>query len=443
MQSTPFPWYKRRPYLHFDIPLSPQEADSYVRDSRQVISHAFYPLLTYELATPRIRKSQPSATTSFTKDPKLRNIAYPAHKDGYIFSFYKSVLEPLYETWLATNGLDQSVTAFRRTTGENNVTLVKKAFEFIRQNPGCWIVATDVESFYDTIKHDALKKTWAFFLGVDQLPEDHYSVYKAVTRYSVVPRHKVYNLFKIPLYIGSARRNDYRRLCTPKQFRSRLVRRGLIEANPGLQNRQGIPQGVSLSPLLSNMYMASLDLAMHKWVKALGGEYWRYCDDILVVIPTGKRPPILGRLDKELKSLGLMRSNTKTHKLTSAKLKSEKQLQYLGFIFNGTDVLVRSSSIHRYHRKLKRAIRAMGHQRDEESRKSGTLAPLRQQALYNKYSELPTRGTKIKARKRRQTYRGNFTDYLASSAVVMNSRSIERQRRRILKKFRTDIKKHR
>ena len=435
-------WYRRRPYLHFDLPLSPEDADKYVRDAQRVGSHSFYPLLTYDLATPRIRKSQPSATTSFTKAFKHRNIAYPAHKDGYIFSYYKSILEPIYEKWLDSNGLSQSVTAFRGTTHENNVSLAKKAFEFIKNNPGCWIVATDVESFYDTIKHDELKNTWASFLGVDRLPEDHFSVLKAVTQYSVVQRYKAYNLFNIPLFTSSDRRNRPKRLCTPKQFRSKLVSRGLVEANPGLRKRQGIPQGVSLSPLLSNMYMASLDLAIYNWVTTLGGAYWRYCDDILIVVPQGKRPAILRRLDEELKLLGLKRSNTKTHKLTSNKLRSNEQLQYLGFIFNGTEVLVRPSSIHRYHRKLKRAIRAAGHTRDEETIKSGQIAPLRQQALYNKYSELPVRGAKIKARKLRQTYSGNFTHYLASSAVVMNSRAIERQRRKILKKFRTVVRKH-
>lgn len=442
MGSTLPSWYARRPYIHFDLPLSPLDAAKYVRDPKRVESHAFYPLLAYDLVTPRIRKSQAGTTTSFIKDPKHRNIAYPAHKDGYIFSYYKSMLELLYENWLKTNGLSEAVTAFRGSTHENNVTLAKKAFEFIKANPGCRIVATDVESFFDTINHDKLKETWAYFFGAKWLPGDHYAVYKAVTQYSVVPRHKVYNLFKIPLSSRQSQHDGTKRLCTPKQFRAELVPRRLIEANPGLQDGAGIPQGVSLSPLLSNMYMYSLDLAMHTWVRSLGGSYWRYCDDILIVVPRGKRTPILGRLDKELKSLGLKRSKTKTHDLTSSQLESQKQLQYLGFIFNGNEALVRPSSIHRYHRKLKKAIRAAELRRDKDGEKSGQKAPLRQRALYNMYSELPIRGVKINARKRRQKYRGNFTHYMARSAEVMDSRSIEQQRRKILKKFRTDIQKH-
>ena len=230
MDAEPPSWYVRRPYIHFDLPLSPQDAASYVSDPGRVASHAFYPLLTYDIVTPRIRKSQSGTTKSFAKDPKHRSIAYPAHKDGYIFSYYKFMLEPLYEKWLKANGLSTAVTAFRGSTGENNVTLAKKAFEFIKANPGCRIVATDVKSFFDTIDHERLRKTWAYFLSVSWLPDNHHAVYKAVTRYSVVPRHKAYNLFRIPLSSRLDKHGDPKRLCTSKQFREKLVPRGLIES---------------------------------------------------------------------------------------------------------------------------------------------------------------------------------------------------------------------
>ena len=328
-------WYVRRPYIHFDLPLSSKDATRYVTDPANVARHPFYPLLTYEIVTPRIKKSVIDGAKQYVNNPKRRPIAYPSHKDGYIFSYYKTELEPLYEIWLKANGLDQSVTAFR-SIGENNVTLAKKAFEFIRANPGCWIVATDVESFFDNIDHVVLKSIWAGFLGAGELPYDHYSVYKAITRYGVVPRHKVYNLFGIPLSPAAKSGGSPKRLCTPAQFRRKLVPRGLIEPNPGLQRGVGIPQGSSLSLLLSNIYMASLDLKINLWVESLGGKYWRYCDDILIVVPRQKRPAILRNVDRELKTLGLKRSKEKTHRLTGTKLASGEQLQYLGFIFNGT-----------------------------------------------------------------------------------------------------------
>ena len=128
--------------------------------------------------------------------------------------------------------------------------------------------------------------------------------------------------------------------------------------------------------------------------------------------------------------------------MNSNRLASDGPLQYLGLIFDGSKTLIRSSSIHRYHRKLKKAIRAAEVRRDEETHDPSRQAPLRQQALYNMYSELPIRGVKIKARKARQRYRGNFTDYMARSAKLLNSQHIERQRRKVLKKFRSSIRKH-
>ncbi len=434
-------WYVRKPYLHFDLPLGERKAVDYVSDPERVARHPFYPFLTYTLTTPRIRKSATRSSKRFVKEPKERPIAYPAHKDGYIFAYYKAKLEILYEAWLKSKGLDKVVTAFRRT-GENNITLAKKAFDFITANPGCQIFVTDVESFFDNIDHQKLKAIWARFQGSDSLPKDHYAVYKAVTRYSVVERHKIYNLFGIRMFSRRNRSDQPLRLCTPQQFREKVLARNLVKSNPGLPQGIGIPQGSQLSPLLSNMYMADLDLAMHELSNSVGGAYWRYCDDILLVMPEGygSCDPI-GNLDLELKRLSLKRSISKTQTIDHAELFAGRQLQYLGFMFNGVDAVIRPSSIHRYHRKVKKAIQSAAIRRDLESERSGHATPLRKKALYNMYSELPVRGKKIKARKKRQKFRGNFIDYMAKSANVMDSQRIERQRKRTLRRFRASLNK--
>ena len=427
-------WHTTKRYIHFDLPLSPEDATAYVSDPQKVKRHPFYPLLSYELITPRTRKSPLGSGKPFTKEPKLRPIAYPAHKDGYIFSYYKSLLEGPYEDWLNGKGLREAVTAFR-STGENNITLAKKAFDFIRANPVCQIVVTDIESFFDNLDHDILKEIWTRFLGKSKLPEDHYAVYKAITRYSTVKRHKVYNLFGIRLS-GRLRSTDSpRRLCTPKQFREKVLGRGLVEPGPG----KGIPQGTSLSPLLSNMYLADLDLTMHSWITYLGGKYWRYCDDILIIIPGTENPDPLKLLDRQLKNLKLRRNQEKTSILLSTQLSRQKQLQYLGFVFNGTDTVIRPSSIHRYHRKLRKAVRTAKNRQHQESQKSQTSAPLRKQALYNMYSDKAVRGKRIRDRIHKRKYKGNFTHYMDRAAKYMGSSRIERQRRNILKKFRSSV----
>ena len=83
--TTPSPWYKRKPYIHFDLPLSKQRVIDYVTDPRKVVQHSFYPLLGYNLTKPRIRRCPLDFPKPFIKDPKARPIAYPAHMDGNIF----------------------------------------------------------------------------------------------------------------------------------------------------------------------------------------------------------------------------------------------------------------------------------------------------------------------------------------------------------------------
>ena len=209
---------------------------------------------------------------------------------------------------------------------------------------------------------------------------------------------------------------------------------------PDSANQLRIPQGTSLSPLLSNMYMADLDLAMHDWITSLSGRYWRYCDDILVVIPDEDGPDVLQKLDSQLELLCLKRSKPKTSEFIGSDLTSREQLQYLGFLFNGSEVVVRSSSIHRYRRKLRKGIRMAKGRQAQESQGKSLPAPFRKQALYNMYSDKPVRGKRIQARNRRRRFIGNFVTYMDRAAKQMNSPSITRQREKVLKRFRDSVR---
>ena len=436
-------WYTRKPYIHFDLPLSEKDAVEYVSNPENVASHPFYPLISYDLVTPRTQEDPNSG--KFVYSPKKRPIAYPSHKDGYIFSFYKSLLDVSYSRWLQTMGLGDSVTAFRQT-GKNNVRLAKDAFEFIRLNPGCLIVATDVEKYFEKINHMKLKQTWARFIEQTRLPNDHYAVYKAITKYSTVERYKVYNLFSIRINGRLDTQNGPRQICTAEQFRKKVIPRKLVNVGTGVAKGEGIPQGTSISPLLSNMYLADLDLALHSWVTSLNGKYWRYCDDILLVIPPNEIMDILSKIDDELGKLALTRSKEKTHLLYSepatglihdAATCNQKQLQYLGLLFNGNKTTIRASSIHRYHRKSKRAITVASGRQHRETKNSGQKAPFRKRTLYNMYSDLPLRGRKTPKGPRG---RRNFIRYLEEAAKSFQSAGIRLQKARALRRFRNRIR---
>ena len=438
-------WYKRKSYPHFDLPLSKKAAISLVHRFRNGEAHGFHPLVTYNLITPRTRKdpqtrkvARDSQTGQPIKYKKCRPIAYPSHRDGYIFSYYKSLLEHPYENWLTNNSLGESVTAFR-SLKKNNIRLAKEVFDFIQSNPVCKIIATDVEGFFEHIDHQILKETWKTLLSLDKLPNDHYVVFKALTKFSTVERNKIYQLFSLATKKKSNSSHGPERICTPKEFREKIVKRNKVTRSRGWKQGEGIPQGTSLSPLLSNMYMSYFDSAIHRRITFLGGRYWRYCDDILIVIPGVLEFGILAYIDQLLGQLKLSRSKGKTQILYSIQL-PHKQLQYLGFLFNGSKIAVRSSSIHRYHHKLKRAIQSTRIRQKRESEGNAQKAPLWKQSLYNMYSELPLRGKRIKARNRTQKYRGNFIHYMDRSAKKMDSSTIRRQRRRLLKGLRKRIK---
>ena len=214
----------------------------------RVAKHAFYPLIQYTLSRPRVRKCEIGDCAGFVKDPKVRIIAYPSHRDGYIFAYYKHLLEHPYEAWLQAHRLHEVVTAFR-TINENNITLANTAFNFIKEHPGCEIIATDIESFFDKIDHATLKQVWQRFLDMPRLPADHFAVFRAVTRYSVVERHKVFNKFGLPLRTRGKGSRDIRRLCTPAQFRNKIVLSGLVKPSAGSAAGIGIPPRDVIEPI--------------------------------------------------------------------------------------------------------------------------------------------------------------------------------------------------
>ena len=98
--------------------------------------------------------------------------------------------------------------------------------------------------------------------------------------------------------------------------------------------------------------------------------YRRYCDDIIIVCEVKDLPTLKEQLYKEIKKLDLEIQPEKeevvyfqediSHNLRGysdidkAKFKS---LQYLGFEFNGQNTYIRSSSLSRFHRRMKGGVR--------------------------------------------------------------------------------------
>ncbi len=353
-------WYKPRGYPHFDCAISAAQAEILVTNPAKVACWQFKPLLRYVQIGDRARGRE-------KRNAKRRPISFPAHRDAHLYAYYASLLSAEYEKHLISNGLEDCVIAFRSLSGRSTIDHALSAFAYIRSAQNCLALAFDVTGFFDNIDHEKLKRSWCKILGKSTLPDDHYAVFRSVTKYSWIDRAAALNELKIGSRKASAL-NSSTPICTPQQFRTCIRNRKLIKTNC---EPKGIPQGTPISALLSNIVLLDFDNAIHRAVLALGGRYWRYCDDILVVVPNtgmGIRPTI----ERELMNALLKVNEKKTETVffvpdngaQKALIESEGNiprreqgsLQYLGLVFDGVNIGIRNKSVAKQDRRVKRAV---------------------------------------------------------------------------------------
>ncbi|MGE0701725.1 MAG: reverse transcriptase domain-containing protein, partial [Hyphomicrobiaceae bacterium] len=144
---------------------------------------------------------------------------------------------------------------------------------------------------------------------------------------------------------------------------------GLIMPN---ENAYGIPQGAPLSDLLANAYLMDFDAEMARYVRDRGGVYFRYSDDILIVVPGDGRAGRGARAyaSKLIKQAGERllikpeKSLTVVFRPDDGRLayrcigRRRNGLEYLGFRFDGNHVYLRDSTLANLNRKMAKALRA-------------------------------------------------------------------------------------
>lgn len=357
-------WYSPKVRVHFDRPLSRDDAERLASDPKAVARHSFLPLISFFKKERRYRRRQgekkPTAST------KVRELAYPSNHDGYIFAFYAHKLNILYEAELAARGLDTVVIGYRK--GASNIQHAREAFAEIRDRGNCVALALDIKGFFDNIGHDVLRASWARLLSVRMLPEDHYKVFRALTVAGKIDRAELLERLGLP---ANARDRDLPRpLCSVAEFR-RL--RNSAPGSPKFVNRhtgtKGIPQGTPLSALAANLSMLEFDTAVRTVVRAAGGSYRRYSDDILILCSAEHVTALETAVENALKV------HTKTLTLNADKREEARfvlpgpalvscfpevparPLQYLGFIFDGKRAYIRGGTLARYYRRMSASVR--------------------------------------------------------------------------------------
>lgn len=406
-------WFKRRGYLHFDSPVSFKKAQKLVNSPKRVSTHSFYPLIHYSIKSFKVKLN---AAGEIEPKWKTREIKYAAHLDSHIYAYYSWLLGKRYEEEVQRRGLHENVLAFR-SLGKNNIDFANDVFEIIKKKGRCSAVGLDISGFFDNLDHQVLKRVWSSLLGLKQLPDDHFAVYKSLTKYAYVDRTILFRELGISL---NNPKHNRRRACTTEEFREKVRNGGLVHRN---QNDFGIPQGSPVSALLSNIYMLDFDSKMKTALESQDGHYFRYCDDMLFITKPVLREDVERFALDEIKKLKLEINTAKTEIRDfyryggQLRCKGKKSLQYLGFTFDGERKLIRSAALAKFSNRMKAGVRSARktvRRTNSELLKNG-LPPseqLRKKKLYERYSHLGKR---------------NFLTYGYRAAKKMNSSAIKKQ----------------
>lgn len=372
---------KVRNYLHFDQKKSNKKIFEYVSNKEKISEHSFFPTISYFIIEEKISKKQKKILgnklvinkNSYRQKPRLIN--FPSHIDGNIYAYYSKILELHYSNYLVSNQLESNVIAFRKITeniGSNkkrslcNIDFAKKVFDFIHEKNNCFVLCLDISGFFDNLDHDILKSNWSKLLQEKKLPKDHYQVYKSLTKYSYVKKEDLYKALGLSLNSRRLHRKptSLKRLCDIETFREKIRKGNLIKKN--LKNK-GIPQGSPVSGMLSNIYMIDFDKEMSELVAEMNGRYYRYCDDMILVIDEEFSEKVIDLISIRINDIKLKINDKKTQKIVfkdgkvkinnSPSFNFPNKLQYLGVVYDGENVFLRENGLSKFHFKLRKAIR--------------------------------------------------------------------------------------
>ena len=180
--------------------------------------------------------------------------------------------------------------------------------------------------------------------------------------------------------------------------------------------------------------MLEFDIAAKSMMNAMGGRYFRYCDDMLFIAPVEFKDKIAGEMRKKINSIKLDLNTSKTEirvfRRRRGILKCDKPLQYLGFLFDGERVLIRSASLARYSQRMKRGVRlaksTMNKRNNIRIKNGQSVKPLFKRKIYMRYSHLGRR---------------NFIRYGLRAADLLDSKEIRDQLKPLWSRLLKEIEK--
>lgn len=169
-------------YTHFDLKKRYVNYESKVKNPDFITSHGFFPFIHFQMVHNKFKLNIETGIKEIM--PKTRDIKYAAHIDRYIYQYYGEKIN-LYSKAARKDGINKVATAYRNNfPGRSNIHFAKEVFEFIAEQENAYIFLGDFSNFFDKLDHSYLRDRLKTVLNVNSLPEDHYAVFKNVTKYT-------------------------------------------------------------------------------------------------------------------------------------------------------------------------------------------------------------------------------------------------------------------
>ena len=429
--------------------------------------HAFIKERKYKKSDPskhtihrRSHKHVNSKTKITEKSSKLRPLHYASHYDALIYGYYAYLLNKKYEEKLILSPkLFDSVTAYRKLKidqlsdkGKSTIHFAKEVFDEVKQrtsnNKKIAVLTFDIKGFFSSLDHDILKQKWSFIINEPKLPNDHYNVFKSCTNFSYVLKDDLRKRknksgkksgFEEDKLARIRREKGYKCFFESNEdFRNHIKNGKLrIYKNPfrkedsiGKKQIIGIPQGLPISAVLANIYLYDFDKAIiQNLVEEKNGYYRRYSDDIVIICNIEDIQTTKTYIEDLIKESSLEISTAKTEififenrifnklnqeRLTSIKINNDgtqsvnSPLIYLGFEFRGYNVVIKSTNLAKFYRRLisiikRRAKRALkGIDKNPYQKKAIYLNQIKK--LYNRpLREIDSENKDLKQKERNKT----------------------------------------
>lgn len=346
-------------YAHFDlrVSLSMPSIRKYVMDRAKIVTHSFYPFIHFEKKNSRYGKKGPK---------KPRELYYCSHLDRCVYQRYAFLLNYQYNILAYENNIDDVAIAYRDNLGKNNIDFAKDAFDAIRNFPQCFILVGDFTNFFDNLEHQYLKKMMCEVLGVERLPQDYFSVFKNITRFSSWGWKDIVKAAGENIEERGVRKkiNSKDTVLTKEQFQK--SKKDIKKNVSGV----GVPQGSPISAVLSNIYMIEFDKYIKRYVASKSGIYMRYSDDFIIVLPYERDAEIADFTSyifsyvESMKGLiDLQKEKTSCYTYKNEVVYEGDQpssINYLGFLFDGKNIRIRPRAITKYYYRMRRKAHTIG-----------------------------------------------------------------------------------